>query len=202
MVAKVTNNAFGTLSASINSSVTTIALDSGQGAKFPSITGTDFFFATLIDTSNNLEIVKVTARSSDSMTVVRAHDNTTARSFSIGDRFELRPVAALFESITNGVGIIGEVNAVSSAGAISLTHLVTEVTTGGSAIAISLANGTAGQIKIISMVVDGGGTATLTPATFANGTTVAFADVNDTVMLLYANTIGWVVVANSGATVS
>ena len=33
-------------------------------------------------------------------------------------------------------------------------------------------------------------------------TTIAFADVNDTVMLLYANTIGWVVVSNSGAAVS
>ena len=99
MGVKVTNNAFGTLSAGINSSVTTIALDAGQGAKFPTLTGSDFFFATIIDTSNNLEIVKVTARSNDSMTVVRGHDNTTARSFSTGDRFELRPVAALFESL-------------------------------------------------------------------------------------------------------
>lgn len=99
MGVKVTNNAFGTLSAGINSSVTTIALDTGQGAKFPTLTGSDFFFATIIDTSNNLEIVKVTARSNDSMTVTRGHDNTTARSFSVGDRFELRPVAALFESL-------------------------------------------------------------------------------------------------------
>ena len=67
---------------------------------------------------------------------------------------------------------------------------------------MTLANGVVGQIKIITMVVDGGGTATLTPAEFANGTTIAFADVNDTVMLVYANTIGWVVVSNSGATVS
>ena len=104
MGVKVTNNAFGTLSAGINSSVTTIALDAGQGAKFPTLTGSDFFFATIIDTSNNLEIVKVTARSNDSMTVVRGHDNTTARSFSTGDRFELRPVAALFESIIDAAG--------------------------------------------------------------------------------------------------
>ena len=202
MVAKVTNNAFGTLLAGISSSATTITLDSGQGAKFPTLSSGDFFFATLIDTSNNLEIVKITARSTDSLTAVRAQDNTSARAFSAGDRIELRPTAALFESIRDGIGITGEADAISSAGAVSLTHLVTEVTTGGSAMAISLANGTAGQIKIISMVVDGGGTATLTPATFANGTTIAFADVNDTVMLLYANTIGWAVVSNSGATVS
>jgi hypothetical protein len=202
MVAKVTNNAFGTLLAGISSSATTITLDSGQGAKFPTLSSGDFFFATIIDTSNNLEIVKITARSTDSLTAVRAQDNTSARAFSAGDRIELRPTAALFESIRDGIGITGEADAISNAGAVSLTHLVTEVTTGGSAMAISLANGTAGQIKIISMVVDGGGTATLTPATFANGTTIAFADVNDTVMLLYANTIGWAVVSNSGATVS
>ena len=98
MGVKVTNNGFGTLSAGINSSATTVTVDSGQGARFPTLASGDFFFATLIDTSNNLEIIKVTARSTDSMTVLRAQDNTTARSFSIGDRIELRPTAALFEN--------------------------------------------------------------------------------------------------------
>lgn len=98
MGVKVTNNGFGTLSAGINSSATTVTVDSGQGARFPTLGSGDFFFATLVDTSNNLEIIKVTARSTDSMTVLRAQDNTTARSFSIGDRIELRPTAALFEN--------------------------------------------------------------------------------------------------------
>jgi hypothetical protein len=96
---KVTNNAYGTLSASITSSATTIALATGQGARFPSLSGGDYFFGTLIDTSNNVEIVKVTARSSDTMTVVRGQDNTTARAYSTNDRFELRPTAALFDDL-------------------------------------------------------------------------------------------------------
>lgn len=96
---KVTNNAYGTLSASITSSGTTIALATGQGARFPSLGAGDYFYGTLIDTSNNVEIVKVTARSSDSMTVVRAQDNTTARAYSTNDRFELRPTAALFDDL-------------------------------------------------------------------------------------------------------
>ena len=100
MGVKVTNNAFGTLSAGISSSATTITLDSGQGAKFPTLSTDDFFFATIIDTSNNLEIVKITARYTDSLTAVRAQDNTSARAFSIGDRIELRPTAALFESLS------------------------------------------------------------------------------------------------------
>lgn len=98
MGVKVTNNGFGTISAGINSSATTVVLDSGQGARFPTLASGDFFFGTLVDTSNNIEIVKVTARSSDSMTVTRAQDNTSARAFSVGDRFELRPTAALFEN--------------------------------------------------------------------------------------------------------
>jgi len=96
---KVTNNAFGTLNAGINSSATTIVLTAGQGAKFPTLSAGDYFYATLIDTSNNLEIVKVTARSTDTMTVVRGQDNTTARAYSTNDRFELRPTAALFTDV-------------------------------------------------------------------------------------------------------
>jgi hypothetical protein len=94
---KVANNAFGTLNAGITSSDTTIVVNAGEGARFPSLSAGDYFFATLIDTTNNLEIVKVTARSTDTMTVVRGQDSTTARAFSTNDRFELRPVAALFD---------------------------------------------------------------------------------------------------------
>ena len=93
---KVTNNAFGTLNAGINSSVTTLVLVAGQGARFPTLAASDYFYATLIDTSNNLEIVKVTARSTDTLTIVRAQDGTTARAYATNDRFELRPTAALF----------------------------------------------------------------------------------------------------------
>ena len=93
---KVANNAYGTLNTGITSSDTTIVVNTGEGARFPSLSAGDYFFATLIDTSNNLEIVKVTARSTDTMTVVRGQDSTTARAFSTNDRFELRPVAALF----------------------------------------------------------------------------------------------------------
>ena len=106
------------------------------------------------------------------------------------------------DKLLSGDKTVGTTEAVNSATALSLDTLVTELTTGGSGLAMTLANGVVGQIKIITMVVDGGGTATLTPATFANGTTIAFDAINETVMLLYANTIGWVVISNSGATVA
>jgi hypothetical protein len=104
MPVKLTNNAYGTLTASISSVQTTITLNSAEGARFPSLTAGEYFYATLIDTSNNLEIVKVTARSADTLVVVRGQDGSTARAFSANDRFELRPVAALFAEYVKKTG--------------------------------------------------------------------------------------------------
>lgn len=95
---KVANNAYAQLAGGINSSATVLTVAAGQGARFPSLGTGDYFFATLIDTSNNLEIVRVTARSTDSMTIVRGQDGTTARAYAANDRLELRPTAALFNS--------------------------------------------------------------------------------------------------------
>lgn len=103
---KVTNNAYGTLNAGITSSSTTIVLNAGEGSRFPTLSAGDYFYATLIDTTNNLEIVKVTARSTDTMTIVRAQDGTTARAFSTNDRFELRPTAALFNEKANAADVV------------------------------------------------------------------------------------------------
>ena len=68
-------------------------------------------------------------------------------------------------SITADGGYIGGVQTISGPGAINLTTLVTEITTTGTD-AYTLADGTVGQLKIISMVADGGD-GTVTPTTFA-----------------------------------
>jgi len=101
MGVKITNNASATLAAGISDSATTLTVTTGQGASFPTLTGVDYCWLTLVDTSNNLEIIKCTARSTDSFTIVRAQDNTTARAFAISDRLELRPTAALFDEFAN-----------------------------------------------------------------------------------------------------
>jgi hypothetical protein len=101
MAIKFTNNASAELASSINNSVTTIVVAAGQGSKFPVLGSGDYFYATLVDPSNNLEIVKVTERSTDTLTVERAQDGTTAKSYNAGDRIELRPVAAVFNGIVS-----------------------------------------------------------------------------------------------------
>jgi len=90
MPALFENNAFSLLTASIASGDLALTVTGGDGALFPAPTGSDYFYATLIDTSNNLEIIKCTARTTDTLTIVRAQEGTTARAFAIGDRIELR----------------------------------------------------------------------------------------------------------------
>jgi hypothetical protein len=80
---------------------------------------------------------------------------------------------------------------------ISLTDTVTLLVTTGSDQAFSLADGTEGQLKIISMKTDGGD-GIVTPANFVNGTRITFNDVEDTVTLLYQTT-GWVALARQNA---
>lgn len=99
----VKNNAYSTLASSISDVSTSVSLASGTGDRFPAISGSDYFYATLIDTSNNLEVIKVTARATDTLTVVRAQDGTTARSYSSGSRVELRVTAKLLEDIRDSV---------------------------------------------------------------------------------------------------
>ena len=100
---KFKNNAYGVLSATVSTTDTTISLDSGEGNRFPVATGAgaDWFFATLIDTSNNREIILCTARASgsDTLTVLRAQDNTTARAFALDDRLEMRPNAGAMDTL-------------------------------------------------------------------------------------------------------
>jgi len=110
---------------------------------------------------------------------------------------------AITTNATYGATITGGVQSLSGAGAVDLTNLVTELTTAAGAAAVTLADGTtSGQIKIINMIVDGGGTATVTPVTFASGTTLAFDAVAESATLVWNSTIGWVLSAHTGATIA
>jgi hypothetical protein len=103
---KFTNNASATLAGSITSTATTVILTAGNGSLFPALGAGDYCFATLVDSSNNLEIVKITARSGDTLTVERSQDSTTARGYAAGDKCELRLVAAVFNETLQRDGSI------------------------------------------------------------------------------------------------
>jgi hypothetical protein len=103
MPVRFSNNASAPLAAGISDSITSITVAPGQGVKFPALVTGDYFFATLVSPTNDLEIIKVTAKSGDTLTAVRGQDGTIARSFSVGDRLELRPVAAALNSLNEFV---------------------------------------------------------------------------------------------------
>jgi hypothetical protein len=95
------NNAKGTLASSINDVATTIYLKTGEGAKFPSPSGADYFDLTLTDSvvETSWEIVKVTARSDDTLTVTRGQYGTTATSWVSDSKAELRVHKAILEAV-------------------------------------------------------------------------------------------------------
>lgn len=102
MAVKFSNNGKTTLSSGITTSATSVTV--ADGSVLPAITGSEYFFLTLEDTSGNVEIVKVTARSGNSLTVTRAQESTTARAFSAGDKAENRLTAAGLNSFVSDSG--------------------------------------------------------------------------------------------------
>ena len=94
MGVKVTNNATTTTVGAVSSTALSLTVASGTGALFPILGGSDYFYATLSDTNDNYEVVKVTARTDDVMTIVRAQEGTLALPFPANSRFELRVTAA------------------------------------------------------------------------------------------------------------
>lgn len=84
------NNAVTTLGSALSNTATTAQLFAGSGALFPSPGPGQYFVATLTDAATGLltEIVHVTARSTDTVTIVRAQEGTDALNWKIGDLFD------------------------------------------------------------------------------------------------------------------
>ena len=89
------NNAYSTLASGINASVTSFTVVTGEGARFP--TPGNGYYLTLesgsIATPTAREIVRVTARSSDTFTVTRATQGTSGSVFAVGSRVSFRITA-------------------------------------------------------------------------------------------------------------
>jgi len=90
MAIKLTNNASTTVPLAVTSTQTSITVATGTGLELPILGAGDYFYATIQDVNNNFEIVKVTARTDDAMTMVRAQEGTLAIPFAANSRFELR----------------------------------------------------------------------------------------------------------------
>ena len=105
MSIKFANLAQTTITSSISSSDTTMPV--ANVSSFPSITGSEFFFATL-GTGINSEIVKITAVSGTNFTAVRGQDGTTASSHNNGIDVGLRINKAALEEISDKTVVLSQ----------------------------------------------------------------------------------------------
>lgn len=112
------NNARSTLAASLATGATTITVATGEGARFPVISNGNFFLATIED-ATTVEIVKVTGRATDTMTIERQQEGTTSpATFASGAVVSLRLTAAVVETMINHVN---GPDGVHAAGAVTVT---------------------------------------------------------------------------------
>ncbi|MBO9458979.1 hypothetical protein [Labrenzia sp. R5_0] len=93
MGVKLSNNATSTLASSITNVATSLSVQSGDAALFPSLSTDEWFPITVIDSSGNIEVMRVTARTGAVLTVTRGQEGTTAQAFNAGSRVDLRLTA-------------------------------------------------------------------------------------------------------------
>lgn len=163
------NLASSLLAANLSTSATTVALAAGYGAKFPALSGSQYFMVCVEDSSGNVEIMKCTAISGDNLTVVRAQEGTSASSFTANlARVEVRETAGTFGNFLQKTGdtmagdlnmgshnvtnaIIGSGSSIESINEIVNTPIrgVTGVTTNQVVVPTDGSRATAGGAKIV-----------------------------------------------------
>ena len=137
----VKNRAVSSLASGVTDVATSWALAAGEGAKFPAAGD---FHVTCED-----EIAKVTARSTDTLTVVRAQEGTTAVAHDAGRAVELRITAGIVTEIQGKKAIAGWTTdkLLKGAGAgVDPTEVATDTSliTSGRFVLARLPDGTAG----------------------------------------------------------
>jgi hypothetical protein len=143
------DNASGKLAAPIISTDTSIVLETGQGEKFPSPTGDNYFPITLVGVIDGIEasweIVYCTTRVTDTLTITRGQEGTIASNWVAETKVELRlTTGSLQEVISESVDInSGTIDGTTIGGTTAAAGNFTTVTT---STPIAVASGGTGVI--------------------------------------------------------
>lgn len=93
MAVVLANNVASTLAQDLTVASGSLTVKGGTGSRFPVITGTLYYYLTVLAPDGRMEIVKATARTGDLITITRAQENTHATAFPSGSKVELRTTA-------------------------------------------------------------------------------------------------------------
>ena len=123
MAVLLRNNVTATLATALSATDTGIALTSGHGARFPSLGAAEYFYATLSGPTTGPEIVKVTTRVGDALTVVRAQEGTVGQHFPSGGRIEMRVTAASITDLVDEHDQAAEITIADAGGYYTSTNV-------------------------------------------------------------------------------
>jgi len=168
MAIKFSNNASTTLSASLGSAATTATV--ADGSVFPTLGGSDHCYITL-NGSVGTEIVKVTAIVTNTLTIVRAQDGTTAKNFLSGDRAELRLTTAALNDLAQESDDLGDFGVTATSAELNILDGVTST-----AAELNILDGvtsTAAELNILDGV-----TSTAAELNILDGVTSTTAELN------------------------
>lgn len=124
---QVDNNKSGTLTGAITASQTTLTLNTGQGAQFPSV----FPFYCSCD----YEVMLCTNRVGDVLTVTRGQDQTQAVIHNVSSLIEIREVAALWREAYTAINALEAIS--PFANPYTGLHLVSPVVDSGGLLSVS-----------------------------------------------------------------
>lgn len=152
----------------------------------------------LIDAVNDLTLGQLDSITPPSGELTVNGDQEITGNLDVNGAFNVDGQAQFQQNVTIfGLLLLrGTPQTLTGAGAASISTTTTLLVTTG-ANAITLAGGTTGQIKIITMKTDGGD-ATLTPVGLRGGTTITFSAVGQTATLMYIDS-AWIPISLVGA---
>ncbi len=178
------NNAKSTITDNpLTSGATTLNVQTGDGVKFPAAP----FQATLYTTDAALgEIVKITVKSTDAFTIVRAQEGTTAQSWAQNAHLELLVTAKLFDDFQVRTEVIvatdgsGDYNTDGTADESEINEAISNLPSGGGVVLLKKGTYTiSGNINILKSNVILRGEGKSTKITLANSANVDMIQVGN-----------------------
>lgn len=132
-----TNNAESSLVSAIASTDTTITLQAGEGARFPNPVAPDIAYVSLWRGVGS-EVVKLTSRTGDTLTVVRGQDGTQATAWGAATPVGLRLPATVANTFVQRPELAAYA---ALAGSVNQTFSVANATASGHAVNMGQADG-------------------------------------------------------------